>query len=180
MHKLLENATKELKQIEEVGLNSSNVDNAYKLASIAKNIYKIEKYEEETEMRRSDYGRGGYDDDWYDTRRHRDDGYWGDHYPSDHPMHDDYTRRGMTGSVRRRYRGDDRMNDYLDRIMDSADMYIYGRERYRDSGDHERVSEGLEKLMHSVCVFVESMIDFAETPEEKEIIRKHIQKMKSL
>ena len=36
MHKLLENAKKELKQIEETGLNAGNLDNAYKLVDIAK------------------------------------------------------------------------------------------------------------------------------------------------
>lgn len=177
MHKLLENATKELKQIEEVGLNTNNVDNAYKLASIAKNIYKIKEYKEEAEMRYSDYGRGGYNDNSYNARNYRSDRY----RDGGNTMYDDYGRRGVPGSGRGgRYRGDERMNDYLDRIMDSADMYMYGRERYRDSGDSERIVEGLEKLMYSVCTFVESMMDFAETPEEKEIVRKHIQKMKNL
>ena len=179
MHKLLENATKELKQIEDVGLNASNLDNAFKLASIAKDVHKIKKYEreeEESNMRYPNYERGRYDGD-YRPHRYREDEW--DGYFGDRPMHDDYARR-TSSSGRMRYRSDDRINDHLDRIMDSADMYIYGRERYRDSGNSERVVEGLEKLMHSVCIFVESMMDFAETPEEKEVIRKHIQKMKSM
>lgn len=36
MHKLRENAEKELKAIEEKGLTSSNLDNAYKLVEIMK------------------------------------------------------------------------------------------------------------------------------------------------
>ena len=172
MHKLIENAKRELKQIGEVGLNTSNLDNAYKLASIAKNAYKIEKCEEEkSEMRYSEYGRGGYNDG-YNARNYRD---------GEYSMYDDYGRRGVPGSGRGgRYRGDDRLNSHLDRIMDSADMYMYGRERYRDSGESERVTEGLEKLMYAICSFVEGVMDFAETKEEKEIVHKHVQKMKSM
>lgn len=79
-----------------------------------------------------------------------------------------------------RYRGDDRWNEHLDRIMDGADMYQYGRSRYRDGGDSERMYDGLEKLMYAICMFIESTMDFAESPEEKEIIRKHIQKLKNI
>lgn len=42
MHKLRENAEKELKAIEEKGLTSSNLDNAYKLVEIMKGVDKIE------------------------------------------------------------------------------------------------------------------------------------------
>lgn len=177
MHKLLENTEKELKQIEEIGLNSNNVDNTFKLTTIAKNIYKIEDYKKGgSRMRYFDYNRGGYNDSEYGARRYRDNNY----RDSDYPMYDDYGRRGVPGSGRGRYRGDEKINEHLDRIMDSADMYMYGRERYRDSGDSDRVVEGLEKLMYAVCTFVESTMDFAETSEEKEIVRKHIQKMKNL
>ena len=72
---------------------------------------------------------------------------------------------------------DPRMWDRLERIMDGADMYNYGRERYRGGDSEERMYDGLEKLMYALCTFVESTMDFAETPQEKEIIRKHIQKM---
>ena len=49
MHKLFENVEKELKQIEQAGLNSNNLDTAHKLASIGKNIKKIEKLQREEE-----------------------------------------------------------------------------------------------------------------------------------
>lgn len=168
MDKLFDNAKKELKQIEQTGLNSSNIDNAYKLLSIAKNIKKLEMLKEgEGNM------RGGYMDYDRDYDR-RYDGYRDD---------ERYGRRGIPGSGRGgRYRGDDndRMYDHLDRIMEGVEMYKYGRGRYRDSGDQERMHDGLEKLMYAICMFIESTMDFAESPEEKEIIRKHIQKIKNL
>lgn len=179
MHKLLENAKKELKQIEETGLNAGNLDNAYKLVDIAKNISKLQMMEEG-----EDKMRGGYMDDYRDERGgYRDGGYRHDGYG---PYDDDfYGRRGVPGSGRSRgrdgrYRGDDRWSEHLDRIMDGADMYIYGKGRYRDSGDSSRMHDGLEKLMYAICMFVESTMDFAESPEEKEIIRKHIQKLKNI
>ena len=39
---------------------------------------------------------------------------------------------------------------------------------------------GLEKLMYALCMFVESTMEFAESPREKEIIRKHIDKLRSM
>lgn len=88
--------------------------------------------------------------------------------------YDDYGRRGMP---RGRY-SEGRMRDYIDKMMDGVEMYEYGKERSRyGHGEDERMYDGLEKLMYAVCLFVESAMDFAETPQEKEIIRKHIQKL---
>lgn len=176
MDKVLENAKKELKQIGEVGLNAGNIDNACKLVEIAENITKIKMMEEgEGKMYMDDYRdmRGGFRDGGY-----RDGGYRG--YDDD-----SYGRRGVPGSGRSRgrdgrYRGDERWMEHLDRIMEGADMYQYGRGRYREGGDSERMQDGLEKLMYAICMFVESTMDFAESPEEKEIIRKHIQKLKNI
>ena len=64
MHKILKNAKEELKQIEETGLTTANLDTAYKLIEITKGIKKIEKLEEGEGMKGEydDYGRnyGGY------------------------------------------------------------------------------------------------------------------------
>ena len=73
-----------------------------------------------------------------------------------------------------------RMRDHMERMMDGMDQYEYGKERYMHGGDEGRVMEGLEKLMYAMCMFVESAMDFAETPQEKEIIRKHVQKISKL
>ena len=37
-----------------------------------------------------------------------------------------------------------------------------------------------EMAMSAVCMFVESLSEFAETLKEKEIIRKHLEKMKKI
>lgn len=169
MHKILEAIDKELKDIEEVGLGAGNIDMTSKLLEIKKNIKELQGGDE---MRnRRDYGnyRGG--------DREADREYWITSYRDG-----DYGRRGVPGSGRGRYRGDDmdRFEERLERIMEGADEYRYGKDRYRDGGAEERMNDGLEKMMYAICTFVESAMDFAETPQEKEIIRKHIQKMQNV
>jgi hypothetical protein len=166
MDKLFENAKKELHQIEQNGLSSSNLDTAWKLASLAKNVKKIEEKEGESRM------RDRYMDHGYEPR---------DRYPS-YRDDEEYGRRMPYMPARGRYRGPEgeRLGRHLEHIEDGVDMYTYGRERYYDSGDKHRMHEGLEKFMYGICMFVETAMDFAETPEEKEIIRKHIQKIKAM
>ena len=43
----------------------------------------------------------------------------------------------------------------MNRIMEGAEQYEYGRERYQHGGSEERILDGLEKLMYSICMFVE-------------------------
>ncbi len=158
MRKLTDEVKKELREVEEQGINMNNLDTTFKLVDILKDLKKIEKMEGE-EM--NEYNIRG---------RYRDGGDYGD---------GNYGRRGVPGSGRGRYSdGDGRMREHLDRIMDGMEMYEYGRERSRyGHGDDERLYDGLEKLMYAICMFVESTMEFADTPQEKEIIRKHVQKM---
>ena len=164
MDKIKEQVKKELAEIGEKGLNASNIELVGKLVDIYKDIGEIDK---EGGQEMYEYGRyrdgGGYRDGY------RDGGYGA--YP-------DYGRRGVPGSGRGRYNG--RMREHMDRMMDGMDQYEYGKERYMHGGDEGRVYEGLEKLMHALCMFVESAMDFAETPQEKEIIRKHIDKISKI
>ena len=75
---------------------------------------------------------------------------------------------------------DERLYERLDRIAEAMDDYMYGRDRYHDNGGQDRMEEGLEKVMYGICTLVESITDFAETPEEKEIVRKHIDKIHNI
>lgn len=94
------------------------------------------------------------------------------------------------GNKMRRYRDYDHYDDYaprhsrfdnrLERLMDCAEQYEYGKNRYKSGGDDNRIIDGLERMMCAMTGFIEETFDFAETPEEKEIIRKHIQEIKSL
>lgn len=179
MHKLFENVEKELKQIEQAGLNSNNLDTAHKLASIGKNIKKIEKLqrEEEEHMREpqsENYGARRYMGEYEGYYPHNRGGNYNAY------IEGSYGRREPMNYERGRYmdHGQDRFYTHLNKIEDGLDMYSYGKERYRGSGDDSRMQEGLERMMYGICMFIESALDFAETPEEKEIIRKHIAKLK--
>lgn len=169
MEKLQEMVKKELTEIESKGINASNLEIVDKLVDIYKDLEEVKKIKEGgNEMpdynryRDGSYGynyRDGYNDGGY-----REGGYG------------EYGRRGVPGSGRGRY-SNTRMRENMERMMDGMDQYEYGRERYMHGGDEGRVMEGLEKLMYAMCMFVESAMDFAETPQEKEIIRKHIRKI---
>ena len=74
----------------------------------------------------------------------------------------------------------ERFYEKLDRMMECVEEYFMGKNRYHDGAHPGHMVEGLEKTMYAVCTLVESLMDTAETPEEKETIRKHIEKIKNL
>ena len=171
MDKLIEMLKKEMKNIEDKGvINTSNLEVIGKLAGITKDLQELKQMDEKGDKKHEggqqmqDYGR---------YPMYRDGGYNNGGYNDDY--NEGYSRRGVPGSGRGRYNNP--MRDHMNRMMDGMDQYEYGKDRYMHSGDETRVYEGLEKLMYALCMFVESTMDFAETPQEKEIIRKHLQKM---
>lgn len=179
MHKLQEMIKKELTEIESKGINASNLELLGKLVDIYKDLGEAKLMEEGGQempeySRYRDNGGGyregyrdGYNDSGYREGSYRDGGY------------NDYGRRGVPGTGRGRY-SNSRMRDHMERMMDGMDQYEYGKERYMHGGDDGRVMEGLEKLMYAMCMFVESAMDFADTPQEKDVIRKHIKKISNI
>lgn len=183
MDKLREQIKKELTEIENKGISASNLELVDKLVDIYKDLGEITKQEEGGQSMQ-EYSRyresgGGYRDgyrDGYSDGGYREGGNSGGYHEGGGGGYNEYGRRGVPGSGRGRYNAN-RMRDHMERMMDGMDQYEYGKERYMHSGDDNRVVEGLEKLMYALCMFVESAMDFAETPQEKEIIRKHVQKI---
>lgn len=170
MEKFRQMVQKELHDIEKEGINIGNIDVASKLVDMLKDLAEIESEGGQEEMRQyrdyegeygSEYnygrgGRGGYNDSG-----------------------EDYGRRGISGG-RGRYGHRGRFDDNLDRLEDCVEMYEYARGRYQAGGSEERMIDGLEKVMYAICMFVESAMNFAESPQEKEIIRKHVQKLQTM
>lgn len=181
MDKLLQNVEKELKIIADKGLSSSNVDMTYKLIDIYKDLKESDYYKEATHAmkeggaRMDDYGRGRYNE--YDRGR-----YNGDEYDRRRYNGDEYDRSYYitTGPSSGRYRHLGPMEKYFTRLEDEVDNYNMSRDRYRNGGPQERVQEGMEMIMQAVHKFVECLVDYAETPKEKEIVRKYIDKMKNV
>lgn len=75
---------------------------------------------------------------------------------------------------------DDRTKRYMRKIKDGIENYSNGRHRYKDGGSNERMVEGIEMTMCAIVDFIEALMDLAETSQEKEIVRKNIDKIKRI
>ena len=152
MHKLRENAEKELKAIEEKGLTSSNLDNAYKLVEIMKGVDKINMMEEG-----GGYSRDGYSRDMEDYSRER----------GGYSRNGDYSREGNysndydNGNSYRRGRNQ-RNGQYMHRPNyfrlsgDDTDMdeYRNRKREYSNSRDERskgRMLDALEEIGRASC-----------------------------
>lgn len=178
MHKLRENAEKELKAIEEKGLTSSNLDNAYKLVEIMKGVDKIEMMQDGGE-----YSRDGYSRDMEDYSRERV-GYSrnGDYsregnYSNDYDNGNSY-RRGRSATTGRyvhrpnysRLSGDDTdMDEYRSRKMEYSNS--------RDDMTKNKMLDALEDFMSGVCGMLKQIYRDSDVAEERQIIRKYAQQI---
>lgn len=178
MHKLRENAEKELKAIEEKGLTSSNLDNAYKLVEIMKGVDKIEMMQDGGE-----YSRDGYSRDMEDYSRERG-GYSrnGDYsregnYSNDYDNGNSY-RRGrnqrngqyMHRPNYSRLSGDDTdMDEYRSRKMEYSNS--------RDDMSKNKMLDALEDFMSGVHGMMKQMFKDADCREEREIIQNWARKI---
>ena len=177
LKKLYENVEKELQEISEKGLDINNIDVTSKLVKILEGIEEIKEKKSESYGMKS-YMNQGYGMN-YDMNRYNEGGYRDSRYSEN--SYSDYGRRGVPGSGSGRYNGNDpRMRDHLNRIYEGAEMYEYGRDRYQHGGGDHQKYEGLEKLMYALCMFIESTMEFADTPQEKDIVRKHIHKLRAM
>lgn len=176
MHKLRENAEKELKAIEEKGLTSSNLDNAYKLVEIMKGVDKIEM------MQDGSYSQEGYSRDMEDYSR--EGGYGGGNsrergysreggYSNDYDNGNSY-RRGRSERTGRyvhrpnysRLSGDD---EDMDRYRQSKREYSNSR----DEGSKNKMLDALEDFMCGIQGMLKQIYKDSDTGEEREIIRRY-------
>ena len=178
LNTLKELVKKELKEVGSKGLTSANLESTSKLVDILKDLGEIESegmegkyqnggYNMPMQMmppmygNQGGYGARGYNEGGYNERGYGEGGY---------NMRDGRSYNGY----------DNRMRDKIDRVIDGAEMFEYGRDRYQHGGSHEAMEEGLEKMMYAICMLVETAMDAAQSPKEKEIVRKHIQKLRSI
>lgn len=173
MHKLKENAIKELKAIEEKGISTSNLENAYKLVEIIKGIDKIEMMEGTTE-----YSNTGYDMERHMMR----DGYGrGTGYANDR---EDY-ERGNSYRRGRNMRTGRYMSRYSRLSEDEDDIEEY-RERKReystsrDPASKERMLDALEEFMSGTTMLLKQMFRDSDCVEEREIIQKYAKEIANM
>lgn len=159
-------------------LTGANFQTAAELVDMVKDLYEIEAKKEG--LRAMDR----YTDRYY-PERSREGEYGGyGNYGRYEEGYGRYSERGRDmryrdGGNYGTYRGQEDFCYYLDELNYGADRYQEGRGG-RYGADKNRMLDGLEKMMHGICTLVETTMDIAETPEEKEIIKNHIQKLKNM
>lgn len=156
MEELLRKVKKELDAIGDKGLTSSNLETTYKLIDIYKDIKEACYYEDQVgkSLDRDDRYRGGT---YHDGRR---------------------TDREY--EIRSYYPSDSKHDRYLNKMREGMHDYDEGKMRYRDGDSKDRMIDGIEMTMSALVNFVEDLMDFAETSSEKEIVKKYVNKLKSL
>lgn len=157
---------KELEQIADNGLNEGNLDILFKLVDIDKDLENIDYWnakKEAIKMRYSDYGRyseGGYSEGGYGN----------------------YGRRGVPGTGRGRYRGHDEGEEMLNDMKESYGAYSESRDAY-SRGNYNAGQDSmkaLEDTMELFTEFAEKMINEVDSPEAKQIIKKHLRKISQM
>lgn len=139
------------RQIEQ-GLSTNNLDIVYKL----KKINHMAKEDKEN-MNRG-YGNYGYGVENYEGNYGRRGGYG----------EDNYGRRGVPGSGRRRYRGEDMLNEMSEE---------YGA--YMEGGSYggEDTMKALKYMLKSAEDFFKHIQEEAKSPEEIEMVKETARKI---
>ena len=152
LDKVTEEVDKSIKRIMEQGVQTNNIDFLYKMIDVKKDIAKIEK--EEQEMMYSNYG--GYDDMNYGGGRRRDSR--GRYMESG-----SYGRRGIRGSGRGRYRGEEMM----DEMAYHYENYNEGREQY---GADEETMKSFKYMLKSFKDYYKHLKDEASSQQEVKML----------
>lgn len=174
-----ENAEKELKAIEEKGLTSSNLDNAYKLVKIMKGVDKIEMMEEGGGYSRDGYSRDMEDysrDGGYGGGNSRDRGYSRDNYDNSNSYRRGRNQRTGEYMHRPNYSrlsgNDTDMDEYRNRKREYSNS--------RDEGSKGRMLDALENFMCGVHGMMKQIFKDSDTREEREILQRWAQKIADL
>ena len=158
---------KELEQFSNTELNDENLDTLYKLIDIDKDLENIDYWnvkKEVMKMRYNDYD--GYSEGGYSEGRYGN-----------------YGRRGVPGTGRGRYRG--RYSEGEEMLEDMKESYsaysesanAYSRGNYNAGQDS---MEALEDTMKLFAEFAQKMIQEVESPEAKQVIKKHLRKISQM
>lgn len=140
---LKEKVKEPLKQIEENGINENNVDYTYRLIDIYKDIQEI-KCKEDIMRYGRDYGDSSY-------------GYG---YGAE-----SYGRRGVPGTGRRYYRGEEALDEM---------KYHYGN--YQNSGSYGAKEDSAYKMTEALKKFIFTTTEELE-PNEKMMFKKALQEI---
>ena len=160
LDKLKEETDKSMKRVLEQGVQTNNVDFLYKMIDIKKDIAEIEK--EEQEMMYSNYGNygrdsyGEYSEGSYAGGRRRDS-------RGRYMEGGSYGRRGVPGSGRGRYRGEEMM----DEMAYHYGNYNEGREQY---GADEETMKSFKYMLKAFKDYYKHLKEEASSQEEVQLL----------
>ncbi len=151
---LCEKVEEQLKKVVEQGIQVGNIDFVYKLVDIHKDLAneKYWKIKEENYMNYRGYGEG-YNEGY--GRRYRGE----------------YGRRGVKGTGRGRYRGEDAMMEMQENYEEYNEASEYGAE-----GGMAKSAEG---IMKNIFEIVKELSE-SESPEVMQIIKKYTRKISEM
>ena len=184
MKKLCEVIENELHKIAEKGLTTSNVDTAYKLVDMYKDLKNTDYWETKGEyyMAVLDEMQGGYSnndgysmtDDYSMRGRKRDR--MGRYSREDGMMNDGQSMARSRGGRGRGYSMNDGGYSMYDRVMDA-------KQSYRSDKSHDskqRLMESLEDYMDDFTEKIKDMARDADSQEERELINKFMTKLQNI
>lgn len=180
-YKLMQNIKDELDKIAEKGLNTGNLETAYKLVDMLKDMENVEywKCKEEYYSTVQEQMEGGYSEGDYSQRRNRDS--MGRYSRADGMMPEydrgsSYARRGEH-YVRGHYsRANGAGNDSYSEYMDSKQSYRNGK----SEDCKRRMLAALEEHMDALTEELKGLSDDAECREEREVISRYIDKLRKM
>ena len=180
-YKLMQNIKDELDKIAEKGLNTGNLETAYKLIDMLKDMENVEYWK----CKEGYYDavlaemEGGYSQEGYSQARNRDSM---GRYSRDGMMpnyDNDNSYRGTRGKhyVRGHYSRSNGMND------DTYEKYMKQKNSYRSGKDmdcKQRMLAALEEHMDALTGELEEMSRDADCREEKETLGRYIRKLQDI
>ena len=162
--KVTEEVDKSIKRIMEQGVQTNNIDFLYKMIDVKKDIAEIEK--EEQEMMYSNYGNydnyGEYDRSYGGGRRRDSRGRYMES--------GSYGRRGVKGTGRGRYRGEEMM----DEMAYHYGNYNEGREQY---GADEETMKSFKYMLKSFKDYYKHLKEEASSPQEVKLLEETAREM---
>lgn len=165
--KINEQIDKKITSILEQGVQAGNIDFLYKMVDVKKDIAEITKEEKEMMYGNyGDYGRGSYgeynESGSYSGGRRRDS-------RGRYMEGGSYGRRGVPGTGRGRYRGEEMMDEM---------RYHYGN--YSESGQYGAEGESMEalsNLMESAYEYFKELKQNANSQDEIKMMEHYFKKM---
>ena len=161
LDKVKEIVKKELEQFSNTELDSDNLDILYKLIDIDKDLENIDYWNVKKEAIKMRYNYGDYSEGGYSGN---------------------YGRRGVPGTGRGRYRGQDDGEEMLEDMKESYGAYSESRNAY-SRGNYNAGQDSMDALEDTMRLFTEfaqKMVQEVDSPEAKQIIRKHLRKISQM